>query len=93
MRWLVVVLALSGCCVKCGDGDVHGDRARTADGGSELTAGPFDWKCAARIDGVARPQGVPVPVTPGLHTVECDAESMTVDVPPGRSVTVDYFGP
>ncbi len=63
------------------------------DGGSELVAGPFDWKCAAKIDGKSVPQGARVAVKPGKHIVECDEESIEVDVPIGMSVTVDYFGP
>lgn len=93
MKCFVFALMLSGCCVSCEDGDVHSSRTQTRDGGSELIAGPFDWKCAAKIDGVPVKQGVAMSVKPGVHRVACDDEQIDVDVPAGESVTVDYFGP
>lgn len=93
MRAWLVAFALSGCCVDCAGDDVHGRRVKSPDGGTQLIAGPFDWKCAAKIDGAPVTQGAPVAVKPGLHRVECDTEALGVHVPAGMTVTVDYFGP
>ena len=93
MRLLLAGILLSGCCVDCAGGDLHGSRSMTADGGTLLIAGPFDWKCAAKIDGAAVTQGVPMVVKPGKHVVACDHESIEVHVAAGTTVKVDYFGP
>lgn len=93
MRFLLAAFVLSGCCVDCSDGDVHSNREKSRDGGTELIAGPFSWKCAAKVDGKPVTQGAPVAVKPGVHRVECDADLIEVDVRPGTTVTVDYFGP
>lgn len=93
MRGVMLSLVLSGCCVDCSGGDVHSNREKSVDGGTELIAGPFSWKCTAKIDGKPVTQGVPVAVKPGVHRVECDTDSIEVDVTRGTSVTVDYFGP
>lgn len=77
----------------CSSGGVHSKREKTADGGTTLTAGPFDWTCAARLDGARVAQGVAMPVKPGTHVVSCDAESLEVTVARGDAVTVEYFGP
>jgi hypothetical protein len=87
VRALFAALVLSGCSVDCSGGKT------SAAGSTTLTAGPFSWKCAAKLDGVAVAQGVPMTVKPGKHLVSCDAESLEVTVTRGESITVDYFGP
>ena len=93
MRALLAALVLSGCSADCSGGDVHSEKKKTPDGGTTLTAGPFDWKCSAKIDGAAVAQGIAMPVKPGRHVVSCDAERLEVVVRAGEAVTVDYFGP
>lgn len=89
----VLSVTLAGCRVDCAGNDVHGQRGKALDGGAAIVAGPFDWACAAKVDGAPVAQGVPVAVKPGRHRVSCDAELLEVSVRAGEVVTIDYFGP
>ncbi|ACB36400.1 hypothetical protein Lcho_4148 [Leptothrix cholodnii SP-6] len=91
-----VLLLTCTICTGCDDGYLRGAVSKSPDGKTYLAVVDDNGgQCGPiKVDGAvwSYPIGQAVPISPGVHTIECGA-GLSFEIPKGVIFKFDYWGP
>lgn len=93
---VLLTLAATAACSKGGDRTLRGTHTLSPDGRT-LFVLDEERTCPLLLDGKpwSGTVGVPVPLLPGPHTIDCAGTTppMTIELRAGHTFHLDYWGP